>query len=128
MKVAVPVVSNKEPYVISPHFGRSRYFALVEMENSGYEVKILENPALKGGDLRALTEGGGHGRVVVSFINSLGVKAVIVKSIGYGAFYRLRDLGIKVYESSDRYLKDAIDKFKRGELKECERPCEHHNK
>jgi len=126
MKVAVPVTSNKEPYIISSHFGRSRYFALVEIKEGGYEVEVLENPAFKerGAGMR---EHGGHGRTAVSFVGSLGVEAVIVKSIGYGAFYNLKDLGIKVYESSDRYLRDAIDKFRRGELRERERLSEHHD-
>ena len=125
MRVVVPVTSSREPYVISPHFGRSPYFALVDIKNDEHEVEVFENPAFRGGE-EGLAHGGGHGRLIVSFISSLNVKAVIVRSIGYRAFYHLRDLGIKVYETSERYLSEAIEKFKRGELRESEGPSRQH--
>jgi len=126
MRAIVPVVSDREPYVISPHFGRSPYFALVDIKNDEHEVEVFENPALRGGGGRLAHGGGGHGRLIVSFISSLNVKAVIVRSIGYRAFYHLRDLGIKVYETSERYLSEAIEKFKRGELRESKGPSRQH--
>jgi len=41
--------------------------------------------------------GHGGGRLIIDLIVRSGVEAVIAYSIGPGAFYRLRDAGVKVY-------------------------------
>jgi len=121
--VGLPVLKVGDRYYLSPHFGRAPYFAIVEVSGSGYRVReVVENQYISHGHRR--------GASVVSMLLLQGVNVVVASGIGYRAFERLRELGVKVYltpETSGRLvpLEEAIEMLISGKLEEAEEPREH---
>ncbi|MEM3371284.1 MAG: NifB/NifX family molybdenum-iron cluster-binding protein [Candidatus Korarchaeum sp.] len=115
MRVLVPVIPAKDGLLISPHFGRAVAFALFEVEGDSYRFELYKNPAPP-------QQEGGRGRTVLSLVNELKPDAVIVRSIGPGAFERLMASGIRVMRSRDRLAEEAIRRFIGGELEEMREP------
>lgn len=88
--VGVPVIRTRGEYYLSPHFGRAPFFAFIEVKGDKYRVlEVVENTHLR--------HEHGRGRGVIDLMLARGVNAVIALGIGYGAFYKLRDSGVKVY-------------------------------
>jgi len=88
--VGLPVIRARGEYYLSPHFGRAPFFAFVEVMGDKYRVlEVLENTHSR--------HEHGRGRGVLDLMLSRGVKAVVALGIGYGAFYKLRESGVKVY-------------------------------
>jgi predicted Fe-Mo cluster-binding NifX family protein len=86
----IPVVRARGEYYLSPHFGRAPFFAFVEVMGDKYRVlEVLENTHSR--------HEHGRGRGVVDLMLSRGVKAVVALGIGYGAFYKLKEIGVNVY-------------------------------
>lgn len=123
--VGVPVIRARDEYYLSPHFGRAPLFALVEVSGGEYRVlEVVENPHVIHEHRR--------GRRVIEFLLSRGVNTVIVLGIGYGAFYKLREQGVKIYyvpvEEANRGLVSlgvAIKMLINGQLEEAIEPREY---
>lgn len=119
MRVLVPVIPAKDELLLSPHFSRAVAFALFEVEGDSYRSELHRNPVPPQRER-------GRGRSVVAFVSKLKPEVVIAKSVGPGAFEKLRALGIKVLKSDDRSAEEAVRRFLRGELEEMREPeCEH---
>ena len=123
MKVAVPILETevKGKRLVNSHFGKSNLFAIVD--TSSGEFEITENPGLH------LARG--RGALIAKMFIEKGVEVVLVKEMGAGAFDKIRNVsGIKIYliPSNVKFLDDAIEKFKKGELEELLEPNEekHH--
>jgi len=119
MRVAVPVLETevKGRRLVNAHFGKSNLFAIVDTETG--EVELVENPALH---LQR-----GRGVHIARMFQEKGVKAVLVKEMGPGAFDKIRNvLGIKVYliPSEVKFLDEAVGLFKEGKLEELLEPNE----
>jgi len=121
MRVGIPCVKSGEKFYISPHFGRAPYFALYEVSEEGVKlVKIEENP-------HGIKEHrGGEGRLIIDLLLKNGVEGVVVYGIGSGAFYRLRENGVKIF-AVDKFMpvEEALELLRTGKLKEAEKPLEH---
>ena len=123
--IGVPVVKIGNEYYISPHFGRAPYFAFIEVSGNSYKIReVVEN-------LHAGHEHG-KGRGIVELLASRNVNSVIVLGIGYGAFYMIKELGIKAYyipaqEANRRLipLSKAIEMFMNNQLEEAAEPREY---
>ncbi|MHB9302126.1 NifB/NifX family molybdenum-iron cluster-binding protein [Thermofilum pendens] len=121
MRVLVPAVPSGGKYLVSPHFGRAPFFAVVVVEGGSAKLERVErNPV-------APTVEEGRGHAVLGFVLSLRPDAVVVKDIGAGAFYRLREAGVEVY-AVDRHVEvvEAASMLARGELRRLEAPTESH--
>ncbi|RLI67419.1 hypothetical protein DRO91_10250, partial [Candidatus Heimdallarchaeota archaeon] len=95
---------------VSPVFGRCRYFVIAEIE--GNEIKgteIIENPAA--------TAATGAGIQAAQLVANKGVKVVITGHVGPNAISALKVAGIEVVLVSGISVKDALDKYAKGELK-----------
>jgi predicted Fe-Mo cluster-binding NifX family protein len=122
--IGVPVIKVNDEYYLSMHFGKSPLFALVEVLSSNYRVlEIVENPYT--------THKHQKGKRVIDFLLSRGVNTVIVLGIGYGAFYKLKEQGVKIYyvpaENTSRGLMpldNVIKMFINGQLEEAREPRE----
>jgi len=120
--VGVPVVSVHGDYYVSPHFGRAPFIAFVEVTGDKYRVlEVVENPYARHERRR--------GAVLIEFMASRGVKSVIVLGVGYGAYYGLRERGIKVYyvplsKAGQVPLTAAIEMFINKQLEEATEPRE----
>jgi len=90
MRVAVPVVKAGGDYFLIPHFGRAPSFAIVEVEGSSYSVvEVLDN--------QYITHEHGRGVRLIDDLAEKKADAILTLGIGYGAFYRLKALGVKIY-------------------------------
>lgn len=115
MRVLVPVIPVKDELLLSPHFGRAVAFALFEIEGDSYRFELHRNPVPP-------QQERGRGRSVVTFVSKLKPEVIIAKSIGPGAFEKMRALGIKVVKSEDRSAEEAVRKFIKWELEEMREP------
>ena len=118
MKVAVPVLETEVNgrRLINAHFGKSNLFAIVNAESG--EVEVVENPALH------LERG--RGRFIAELFKTKGVKAVLVKEMGPGAFDKVTSLGMEVYLIPEgvKFLDEVIELFKEGKLERLLEPNE----
>ena len=105
-KIVIPVMNNKgEDSLISDHFGKSPYLAIVTLDKDKKieKIEIIRNKFLK--------ENKGIGADLVEYIVKKGVLAVIVKNIGKTAFKLLRSYGVDILTSEQEIsvLTDAIE-------------------
>jgi predicted Fe-Mo cluster-binding NifX family protein len=119
VKVTIPVLDTEVQgrRLVNAHFGKSKYFAIVDT-NTG-DVEIVENPGLH--------VERGRGILIVEMFKRKGVDAVLVKEMGPGSFDKVRNvLGVKIYliPPEVKFLDDAVERFKKGELEELLEPNE----
>ena len=112
MKVAIPINRPREEgdLRVSSHFGKAYAFAIVDTESG--EVEVVENPRV------ALGLQHGAGRYIAEMFDQKGVKAVLLREIGEGAFGHLTTLGIKIYlvPKEVKTVQEAVEHFKNGKL------------
>jgi predicted Fe-Mo cluster-binding NifX family protein len=123
MRIAVPVVKSGDKILLVPHFGRAPSFAIVDLEGNSYKiVEIFQNPFL--------THSHGRGVGIVNELAKKGVNTLVSLGAGYGAYYRLRELGIKIYYvtppqgKKTMTLQEAIEIFLAGKAEEATGPRE----
>ncbi len=116
MKVAVPVLEVKGELRINPHFGKSDWFAIVDLETNS--VEKVENPAMH------LERG--RGVFIAEMFSKKGVKAVLVKEIGPGAFEKVKSKGIEIFlvPMNVKKLEEGLNLFREGKLQPLEEPNE----
>jgi len=107
MKVAVSSIGKDLDSQIDPRFGRCAYFLIIETDDMSYEAFDNENIAL----------GGGAGIQSSQFIVSKGAKAVITGNCGPNAVRTLSAAGVKLYVGENGTVKDAVQRYKNGELR-----------
>jgi predicted Fe-Mo cluster-binding NifX family protein len=90
MRIAVPCVESRGKYILVSHFGRAPSFAIVDVEGDKYNlVEIFRN--------EYITREHGRGVALVNELIARGVNALLTLEIGYGAYYKVRESGIKIY-------------------------------
>jgi len=97
---------------VDPRFGRCQYFIIVDTDS-------LEFEAVQNSNLEAM---GGAGVQSGQLIANKQVKAVLTGNVGPNAFQTLRAAGIDVITRVSGSLKEAIEKYKNGELKPTQGP------
>jgi len=113
MIVAVSSLGKDLDSLVSPSFGRSPYFIFVSIENN----KIVNWEAIKNQYANAF---GGAGIATAQLIANKKASVVLTGNVGPNAFFALSSSGIKIYFAANMKVKDAIESFLRGELKEME--------
>ncbi|HDH91415.1 MAG TPA: dinitrogenase iron-molybdenum cofactor [Candidatus Aenigmarchaeota archaeon] len=109
MKIAIASTGKELESNVSLVFGRAPYFLIVEVEgNEIKNYKVIENPAVN-----AM---GGAGIQAAQLIANEGVEVVIAGNIGPNALNVLQQVGIKVVSMPNLKVKDAIEKFLKGEV------------
>jgi predicted Fe-Mo cluster-binding NifX family protein len=106
MKVAISANGKNLESSIDERFGRCRYFIIVETDDLSY--KVLENT---NADLSASA-----GIQSASLVASKGVEAVITGNCGPKAMQVFAATTIKVIIGQRGMVKDAVEKFKSGDL------------
>ena len=106
MKIAVSSKGKDLDSLIDLRFGRCEYFLLVDTDDMSFEVFDNQSIAL----------GGGAGIQSAQFISSKGAKAVITGNCGPNAVKTLAAAGIKAFLGNTGIIKEALQKFKNGEL------------
>lgn len=107
MKIAVSSSGQELNARVDPRFGRSPYFIIVEPETMQFEAVCNPN----------LSAMHGAGIQTAQMIANKGVSAVLTGNCGPNAFQTLSAAGIQVIVGITGTVKDAVERYKKGELK-----------
>lgn len=108
MKICISSTGENLDAVVDQRFGRCQYFLIVELETM--KVKAISN--------ESTLASGGAGIQAAQIVTKEDVNSVISGNIGPNAFSILQAAGIKVYTGAEGTVKEAIEKYKQGKLKE----------
>ncbi|NHV96746.1 MAG: dinitrogenase iron-molybdenum cofactor biosynthesis protein [Thaumarchaeota archaeon] len=112
MRICVSATADSLDAPVDPRFGRCPYFIIVDSETMQFEA--VPNPAS--------SAMGGAGIQAAQIIANKGVKVVITGSVGPNAFQALSAAGIKIVTGAAGTVREVVEKYKRGELKETNAP------
>ena len=112
MKICVSAVANSLDAQLDPRFGRCPYFVIVDSESMQFEAI----PNMASGAT------GGAGIQAAQIIANNGVKVVITGNVGPNAFQALSAAGIKIVTGVFGTVREAVEKYKKGELRETGAP------
>jgi len=110
MKIAVTSKSNNLESEIDPRFGRCSYFLIVDTDTMNFEYLSNESAMASGG----------AGIQAAQTVAKSGAEVVVTGNMGPNAFQTLSAAGIRVFTGANGTVKDAIEKYKKGELKKTE--------
>jgi predicted Fe-Mo cluster-binding NifX family protein len=108
MKVIITAMGNDLNSQVDPRFGRCKYFLTVDTETMEFE-------ATPNGNQDAM---GGVGVQAAQTVANKGVDALLTGSVGPNAFQTLSAAGLKIYTGAHGTIKEVLEQFKQGELKE----------
>ena len=97
---------------VDPRFGRAQWIIVVDTETD--DVKTHDNAV----NLNAVS---GAGVQTASNVVDFGAEAVITGNVGPKAFRTLSAADVRVFLVENCTVKEAVDKFKKGELREVDR-------
>lgn len=106
MKICICTTGPDLNSPVDQVFGRCSYFLIVDTESEKF--KAIENEAKE-----AM---GGAGIAAAQTVANEKAKVVIVSNIGPNALTVLQQAGIKVISGTSGIAKEALEKFKKGEL------------
>jgi len=112
MRICVSSAANSLDASVDPRFGRCPYFIIVDSETMQFEAV----PNVASGAM------GGAGIQAAQTIASKGVKVLITGNVGPNAFQALSAAGIKIITGAYGTVREVVEKYKRGELKETGGP------
>ena len=112
MKIAITATAASLDAEIDPRFGRCRYFVIADPDTMEFEV--LENSGA--------TAGGGAGISTAQTIAGKGVEAVLTGNCGPNAYQVLAAAGIRVVTGVSGKVREAIQDYKSGKLKNSSQP------
>ena len=112
MKICVTSQGNNLDSLVDPRFGRCPYFIIIDPQTLEYEA--VENPNA--------AAGGGAGIQSGQLVAGKDVKVVLTGNIGPNAFQTLNAAGIEIISGVSGVIKQAIEKYKKGELKSSSGP------
>ena len=112
MKVAVSTTGTDLSSQVDPRFGRCPYYMIVDTDTMAFEVvSNIANSSAHGAGIQA-----------AQLVASKGVRAVLTGNVGPNAYGALSVSSIKVISGVTGSVIDAVERFKRGELKETRGP------
>jgi len=115
--VCFPVNKVNNKLVISDHFGKAPFIALVLIDKikGKYEIlSIISNPYIKTPK---------HSGVKLArILGERGVDAVIIRNIGEAAFLSLKAYMIDIYRTKSSNIKNAISDLLSNKLEKLEKP------
>ncbi|MGQ9723706.1 MAG: NifB/NifX family molybdenum-iron cluster-binding protein [Candidatus Jordarchaeum sp.] len=112
MKVCVSAAANSLDAPVNPRFGRCPYFIIVDSETMQFEAI----PNMASGAV------GGAGIQAAQIIASKGAKVLITGNVGPNAFQALSAAGIKIVTGAYGTVREAVEKYMRGELRGTNAP------
>jgi predicted Fe-Mo cluster-binding NifX family protein len=108
MKIVVTATGASLDAPASPVFGRCPWYIFVDPGTMGFEA--LENPAM--------AAGGGAGIQAAQFVIEQGASTVVTGNVGPNAFSVFRSAGVPVYVGQEGTVRDAVEAYKNGQLRE----------
>jgi predicted Fe-Mo cluster-binding NifX family protein len=112
MKICVTAIANNLDAQVDPRFGRCPYFVIVDSETMKFEaIRNLSHHAPSGAGIQA-----------AQTVASKDAKVLITGNVGPNAFQALSSAGIKIVTGASGTVREVIERYKRGELKETSTP------
>ena len=112
MKIAVSATSGNLDAQIDPRFGRCPYFVIVDPETMKFEtVQNVSQSAPSGAGIQA-----------AQIVANTGAEVVLTGNVGPNAFQALSSFGIKIITGVLGTVREAVEKFKSGQLKGTSAP------
>ena len=112
MKIGVSSTGKDLNARVDPRFGRCRYFLIVDTDTMSFESISNESEMASGG----------AGIQAAQTVAKAGAEAIITGNIGPNAFQTLSAAGIKVFTGANGIVKEAVEKYKKRELKDTTAP------
>lgn len=112
MKICISSQGNTLDSQVDPRFGRCQYFIIADTGNLEFEV--VRNP-----NIDAM---GGAGIQSGQLMANKNVKAVLTGKVGPNAFQTLQAAGIEVITGISGIVKEAIEKYKKGDFSVAQGP------
>jgi predicted Fe-Mo cluster-binding NifX family protein len=112
MKMCVSASSDSLDANVDSRFGRCPYFVIVDSETM--EFNAVSNSS---GDAAH-----GAGIQAAQTVVNMGVEVVITGNVGPNAFNVLSASGIKMVTGVSGNIKEAVEKYKKGQLTEVDNP------
>jgi predicted Fe-Mo cluster-binding NifX family protein len=110
MKVGVSSTGKDLDAQVDPRFGRCSYFIIVDSETMNFECISNESAMASGG----------AGIQAAQTVAKAGVEVIITGNVGPNAFQTLSAAGIKVFTGALGNVKEVVERYKKGELRETE--------
>jgi len=107
VKICVTSEGDNLDSKVDPRFGRCKYFIVADIDT--LKIEAINNPNID--------SMGGAGIQSGQFIAEQKVKAVLTGNVGPNAFQTLQAAGVDVITGISGTVKEAIEKYKTGELK-----------
>ena len=111
MKIAITSCGNTPESQVDPRFGRAAFFLVFDSDTGAFEAHD---------NAQNLNAAQGAGIQAAETVSRLGAEVVITGHCGPKAFRTLTAAGIKVVVGADETVRDAIERFKQGDLKPAE--------
>jgi predicted Fe-Mo cluster-binding NifX family protein len=108
MKIAISSTGKEMDSQIDPRFGRCSYFIFIDPETMEFEASENEGGMASGG----------AGPQAAQLISQKGATVLITGNLGPNAASALSASGIKVYLVPGGTVKEVIESYKSGALKE----------
>jgi len=112
MKICVTSIGNNLDSDLDPRFGRCKYFLIIDTDSMN--VKSISN--------ESMMASGGAGIQAAQMVANAGAGTVITGNIGPNAFQTLKAAGIRIITGANGKIKDVVERYNKGELKEIDSP------
>jgi len=112
MKICISSTDKNLDADVDPRFGRCQFFLIIDTDTMNFDSISNEG----------IMASGGAGIKAAQTVAKTGANIVITGNIGPNAFQTLQAAGIKVITGVNGHIKNIIEKFKNGELKETNIP------
>jgi predicted Fe-Mo cluster-binding NifX family protein len=112
MRICVSASSSGLDAAVDSRFGRCPYFIIVDSETMEFDA--IANDSTNAAH--------GAGIQAAQAVANMGVEVVITGNVGPNAFNGLSATGIKIVTGASGIVKEAIEKYKSGQLKEVGSP------
>ena len=112
MKICITSTADNLEASVDPRFGRCKYFIIIETDDLSFESILNPN----------IDSMGGAGIQSGQLVADKQVKAVLTGNVGPNAFQTLQAGGIAIVIGVSGTVKEAVEKYKNGELKPTKGP------
>jgi predicted Fe-Mo cluster-binding NifX family protein len=112
MKICITSSGNNLESNVDPRFGRCAFFIIIDPETMDFEA--IEN--------KNAISGGGAGIQSGQTVSEKGVQVVLTGNVGPNAFQTLSAANINIITGVSGLVKDAVTKYKNGELNPISEP------
>jgi predicted Fe-Mo cluster-binding NifX family protein len=114
MRIAASTDKGGLDDIVTPQFGRTPSFTIVEFDGSIRSVEVVINAASK--------QSGGAGIAASQLMVDRGVEVVLTGNVGPKAMNVLKAANIRIYRADGLKVEEAVKKLAKGELEEIQAP------